>query len=858
MSTSELSQLRKAAKAFAKKNRQKLSTIHVLCAVFEQTGPARELLLQRRLDADGLARACRAFDEELDDAVANAFGEAREVARFASVPARMAAAGRASGPSAAAPRALHLLIALLSNRRFAAPRSLQHCGVDVAKLRMAATRIAHGRVAAPRASRIASEHARKAPRMDAQLSKHARARRVGPTADSSRRGRAVPVSLLPPASEKKPTRTPAKTKAKAKPKAVTSSKDRRPSSKSPRAKGGSDIKTASPKAAAVADASKRSSARPMLEFDAESFPLIHRLGNNLTAAATRGELDPVVGREQEVEQVLEVLVKRHANNALLVGAAGVGKTSVARAVAAKLAAESRVLIALPVSDLLAGTGARGSLSERILGLRAEVEQAGNIVLFVDDFHELLQGAADEALGELRSMLAAGDVAVVATTSPADYRRCIETDAALARRFSTVAIDEPDEALAHEILEVVAKQLETHHGVRFRPDAIRGAVQWSQRYVRGRALPDKAVAILDRAGARMQRQKGQGVDRAAVAAVVSAMAEVPEERLLQTDHERMLALAELMAERVVGHDEACQKIAAVLRRNAAGLRGNRPIGTFLLLGPTGVGKTETAKAVAELLFHSPDAMTRLDMSEYAEAHAVARLIGAPPGYVGHEAGGLLTEAVRKRPYQVVLLDEIEKAHRDVLEVFLQVFDEGRLTDGRGRTVSFDNTVLILTSNLGAGEMRAVQTKRSVGFGARKQETPSSELATVAIQAAKAQLPPELYNRLDEVMFYAPLRRDHVAAVAERMLRQLRGTLEQRGVHVEIDAGVLEVLLEQGGYDVEMGARPMRRTIVRLIEAPIADLILKGELNDGAVLLIAGSDAELVFDVVDRASRVPRVG
>jgi ATP-dependent Clp protease ATP-binding subunit ClpC len=323
---------------------------------------------------------------------------------------------------------------------------------------------------------------------------------------------------------------------------------------------------------------------------------------------------------------------------------------------------------------------------------------------------------------------------------------------------------------------------------------------------------------------------------------------------------MMHLEELLADRVVGHDQGLQRIARVLRRNAAGLRGKRPIGSFLLLGPTGVGKTETAKAIAEALFHSPDAMTRLDMSEYSESHAVARLIGAPPGYVGHEAGGELTEAVRRRPYQVVLLDEIEKAHRDVLEAFLQVFDAGRLTDGRGRCVDFDNTVFVLTSNLGAQELCAARSERRVGFGSsRTTKGDADRTQEIALQAARAALPPELYNRFDEVIVYAALDRAEVREIATRQLQALAGSLADRDIALDVDPAVVEVLLDSGGFEPEFGARPMRRAIARLVEGPLAELLLTGELAPGSAAIVDVVDGALVVQAVGgrpRASSTAR--
>jgi len=374
-----------------------------------------------------------------------------------------------------------------------------------------------------------------------------------------------------------------------------------------------------------------------------------------------------------------------------------------------------------------------------------------------------------------------------------------------------------------------------------------AVTWSARYLPERALPDKAVGLLDLAGARARRRGETEVGREQVADVVSESTGVPVERLLETDGSRMLRLEQLMAARVVGHAGSLARIARVLRRNASGFRAQRPIGSFLLLGPTGVGKTETAKAIAECLFHSPHAMTRLDFSEYAEAHAIARLVGAPPGYVGHESGGQLTEAVRKRPYQVLLLDEIEKAHRDVLEAFLQVFDEGRMTDGRGRTVDFTNAVIVMTSNLGADVSRSTMRGR-IGFGATSDRD-ASPYEQAMCAAARAALPPELYNRIDEVLAFEALRREDVAEVARRMLRGLAEELEAaRGVRLDVSDAAVEALLASGGFDAELGARPMRRAIARLVEAPIAEMILEDKLARGDVALVDAEDGRVVVDAV----------
>jgi ATP-dependent Clp protease ATP-binding subunit ClpC len=741
------------------------------------------------------------------------------------------------------PIGVHLLIALMSDRRSAGHRALDQCGVDVNRLRVAAMNVGLGLVGR---RRIVTR--REAERETAQgVSSPLMKRPTGTTVPlmpllprAAAKGSVVPVALLPSVVES-PAVTP------------IGDRDARESEKPP-----------SPKALPEAAARSSRKGRPLTGdagatasrffLDPKRFPTIAQLGRNLTLAAELGELDPVVGRDGEVEQALDVLAKRQGNSPCLVGVAGVGKTSVVRALAQRIAdaedvvtLDDRIIVEVQVTDLIAGTGVRGALAQRFAMIRKEVLSArGRIVLFFDEIHELFIGdLADEISGDLKVALARGELPCIGATTPEEYAKAIESDAALARRFSRVEVDEPSREDAYLVLDALAPALESHHGVRFAEDALALSVGWSVRYLPGRALPDKAVSIIDLAGARARRRGGTEVTAEVVAEVVSEMAQVPIDRLLETDRERMLRLEELLAERVVGHGESIARIARILRRNAAGLGSRRPIGTFLLLGPTGVGKTETAKAVAEVLFFDENAMTRLDLSEYSEAHTVARLVGAPPGYVGHEAGGQLTESVRRRPYQVVLLDEIEKAHRDVLQAFLAAFDEGRMTDGRGRTVDFTNTVFLLTSNIGA-DVTGASVKRRVGFGAlfgpEDGEGRERESRAV-IAAARATLPPELYNRIDEVLVFAPLGRTEVREIASRLLLGLGQSLAlERGLRLEFGEDVVLHLLEHGGFDPSLGARPMRRAIARLVEAPLADALLKNDVSAGDVVLldIAGDE------------------
>jgi ATP-dependent Clp protease ATP-binding subunit ClpC len=801
----ELAALRKSAEELAKGRGERSTTGHLLAAIASQPGGAADLLIERRLDAEVLLKAARVLTDDHADAVSRALQRARDLA--ARSPARET-------------NAMHLLFALCQERTTAAYRAIEQCGYDVAKLRMAAMQIAMG-IVGPR--RIPAQQL-SLPRPAARP-----ARSLGPSVETVPPPRPrVPAPTAAPAPAPAPAPVPAPAPAPA-----LRARRSRPAS---------------------------SSSHSRFELDPKRFPTLGALARNLTLAAARGELDPVFGREAEIDRTLDVLAKRQGNCPCLVGAAGVGKTSVVYGLAARIAEgtdvealDDRVILEVSAPALLAGTGVRGALAERVGQMKQEVAATGGrVVLFLDELHALL-GEGEEIAAELKVALARGELACIGATTPEDFKRVVLADAGLARRMTPIEVVElaPDEAVL--ALERVAPAFAKHHGVRFSSEAIAAAVAWSARYVPQRALPDKAVGVLDLAGARARRRGETNVGREQVAEVLSELAAVPVERLLETDGSRMLRLEQLLAERVVGHGEALARIAQVLRRNASGFRSRRPIGSFLLLGPTGVGKTETAKAIAECLFHSPHAMTRLDFSEYAESHAVARLVGAPPGYVGHEAGGQLTEAARKRPYQVLLLDEIEKAHRDVLEAFLQVLDEGRMTDGRGRTVDFTNVVIVMTSNLGADVAQPTPRSR-IGFGAKSAPRDTHvEYEVALLGAARAALPPELYNRIDEVLAYAPLGRDDVAEVARRMLRDLAAELEAaRGVRLDASNAAVDALLASGGYDPELGARPMKRAIARLVEAPIAEMILRGELGRGDVALVDAEGDTVLIDAV-RAKR-----
>lgn len=810
----ELVLLRRLAEQLASGRKERVTSAHLLAAIASRESPASELLAERSLTAERLLRAARASTDDEADPLRRAIERAREIG---------------SRMGAMEPLGVHLLIALLSERRSAAHRALDQCGVDTNRLRVAAMNIGLGLVGRRRiVTRKGAEREAGEQRFE-------------------RRPSGTTVPLVPAALARTLTKPPAPPDAAAEP-------EERPSD--------APAPVSTPEAPRTRVTARESKPRPIpvrqrplslapsrFGLDPKQFPTLAAFGKNLTRAAEAGALDPVIGRETEVEQALDILAKRRGNNPCFVGAAGVGKTSVVRGLAQRIASsegvatlDNRIIVEISIAEFFSGTGVRGALAERFALLRKEVAASeGRVVLFFDEMHQLWSGdAADEISGDLKAALGRGELPCIGATTPDEFKRIVDGDAALGRRFSVVDVVEPTREDAYLVIDALAPIYEKHHGVRFAEDVLALSVGWSVRYLPGRALPDKAVQILDLAGARTRRRGATEVTPEVLAEVVSEIAEVPVERLLETDRERMLRFEELLAERVVGHSSEIARIARILRRNAAGLGSRRPIGTFLLLGPTGVGKTETAKAVAEVLFFDENAMTRLDMAEYSEPHSVARLIGAPPGYVGHESGGQLTEAVRRRPYQVILLDEIEKAHPDVLQTFLGVFDEGRLTDGRGRTVDLTNAVIFLTSNIGAEETGA-SPRRKVGFGSSDAAADRANEERGVVAAARAALPPELYNRIDEVLVFAPLGRGDVVQIARRLLDGVSEALAvERGMRVDFDDALVEHLLEQGGYDASLGARPMKRTIARLVEAPLAEAILRGDVSSGDSVVLELAD------------------
>ncbi len=823
------------AKDFAQRRRQSLSTAHVLCALLQEDERLMRLCAERGLGEPGLFAALSHAHEERPNAIDLAQERARKLAASSG--------GQTVG--------LHLWLAIVRDARSAGALLLKQAGVSSDELSHVVAGLLQGvtLAAAPGAKSIAQassvtvaapERARKT-RSDAAWLKAPRAR--------MRRDHGL---LLAEQTESKLQRRLGSAPHVAPATAATET----PSAKH----GAPNAPLPKPRAVhAPRPATKAAKAQAELGvLDPQSFPLLHALGRNLTQAAALGQIDDVIGREAEIDMLLDVLARRRGNNPVLVGPPGVGKTALVEGLALAMlhSRSERTLIELSASSLLAGTGVRGALSERVATLRAEVKKSdGRVLLFIDEIHTVIGGAEGDSLGnELKTALSRGELPVVGATTDAEYRRVFERDAALARRFTRIEVGEPTRADALSILRGVAPHYERHHAVRYDDAALSAAVELSVRYLTERQLPDKAIALLDQAGARVHRRGRACVDQAAVASVVSELAGVSVERLLMQDGDALLSLETHLAERVVGQTAAVSCIANALRKSAAGFRGARPLGTFLFLGPTGVGKTEMAKAIAERMFPGTQ-LTRIDMSELSEPHSVARLFGAPPGYVGHEDAGQLTDAVRHRPYQLVLLDEIEKAHPDVLLALLPLLDEGRLTDGRGRTVDFTNTVIVMTSNLGA-ESAAARARIGFGDAERSRDAEGHDDVRArerALSIARAAMPPELWNRIDEPLYFKPLSEIEVMKVARRMLSEVaKIALERHDVVLEVETSALLALVAAGGFDRALGARPMRRTISRLVEAPLSRALLAGEVRKGERVVLHAEYGTLEFSQPGRAT------
>ena len=646
-----------------------------------------------------------------------------------------------------------------------------------------------------------------------------------------------------------------------------------------------------------------------------SFPTLEQYSRDLTEAAREDRLDPVVGRNAEVERVMQILCRRMKNNPCLVGEPGVGKTAVVEGLAQMIAsgtvpeilADKRIL-SLDLSGMVAGSKYRGEFEERIKRVIAEVRAAGNVILFVDELHTLIgaggaEGAMD-ASNILKPALSRGEVQMIGATTRTEYRKYIEKDAALERRFQPVYVEEPTREETIAILQGLRSKYEEHHGVTISDDALEAATDYAIRYINDRFLPDKAIDLIDEAASRKKlgifagnktakkaeetrhnleealeaalaegdieaaqalkkdldktdkkiektkynmREKEQEqmlVTEEDVADVVSVWTKIPVSKITQTESQRLLKLEEILHKRVVGQNEAVETVAKAIRRGRVGLKDpKRPIGSFLFLGPTGVGKTELSKALAEAMFGNENAIIRVDMSEYMEKHSVSKMIGSPPGYVGFEEGGQLSEQVRKNPYSVILFDEIEKAHPDVFNVLLQVLDDGRITDSQGRTVDFKNTIIIMTSN--AGAQRIVDPKKLGFSNVENAESEHKDMKNNVMEEIKRMFKPEFLNRIDDIIVFRALSKEDVKGIAALMLKELKNRLaKQMDITLTYGDTVKNFIFEKG-YDKKYGARPLKRAIQNNIEDSLAEEILSGKIQASDKVSMTVVDGKVVF-------------
>ena len=654
--------------------------------------------------------------------------------------------------------------------------------------------------------------------------------------------------------------------------------------------------------------------------------MLEQFGTDLTAKAKAGKLDPVIGRAAEIERVMQVLSRRQKNNPLLIGEPGVGKTAVVEGLAQLIVADQvpdiisgKRVITLDVSALVAGSKYRGEFEERLKKVIKEVVKDGNIILFIDEMHTIIgAGSAEgsiDAAAILKPPLSRGELQVIGATTTEEYRKHLEKDSALARRFQTVNVKEPSEEQALRILDGLRDRYEAHHHVRYSDEALQAAVSMSSRYIQDRFLPDKAIDVLDEAGARMrirnrtlpdeirkfddelrrvrldkeEAASAQEFERAAqlrdeekqleeqraeaekrfseesdkelaniteveIADVVSMSTGVPVSNLTEAEADKLLRMEGVLHERIIGQEEAVTALSKAIRRSRSGLKDpKRPSGSFIFLGPSGVGKTELSKALAEFLFGTEDALITYDMSEYMEKHSVSRLVGSPPGYVGFDEGGQLTKAVRQRPYSVVLFDEIEKAHPDVFNILLQILEEGRLTDSQGRSVDFRNTVIIMTSNVGA---RQIAETAPLGFTPDSQKGLSDkEIKSRVMSEMKKLFRPEFLNRLDEIIVFKSLTEEQIAQIVDLMVADLRDRLIAMDMTINLTPEA-RALVAKEGTDTTMGARPLRRAIQRLLEDPISEQLLAGTWHAGSVIDVDVKDGELAFTPGTGAIPAPR--
>ena len=667
-----------------------------------------------------------------------------------------------------------------------------------------------------------------------------------------------------------------------------------------------------------ADSKEQGAKRGSNRGSFNSTPTLNQYGSDLTKRATEGKLDPVIGRSTEIDRVIQILSRRTKNNPCLIGEPGVGKTAIAEGLAEKIVAgdvpetlKNKRVVSVDISSMVAGAKYRGDFEERIKKSLDEVRKAGDVILFIDEIHTIVgAGSAEgtvDAANILKPLLARGEIQVIGATTTNEYRKYIEKDAALERRFSPVTVEEPSEEDAIKILEGLRDKYEAHHNVKITDDAIKAAVDLSIRYVNDRYLPDKAIDLIDEAASKVKMQSytkpdsirkleeeiekvnkekeeaiaTQNFEKAAklrdkqrtkkekleeeqakwkdgntknvitlnkenIAEVIARWTGIPAYKITETESDKLRHLEENLHKRVIGQNEAVSAVAKAIRRGRVGLTDpNRPTGSFLFLGPTGVGKTELAKALAEAMFGNEDAMIRIDMSEFMESHSVAKLIGSPPGYVGYDEGGQLTEKVRRKPYSVILFDEMEKAHPDVMNMLLQILEDGRLTDSQGRTVNFKNTIIIMTSNVGA---KLITDKNKLGFAndksAENEKQEYENIKKEVLAELKKQFRPEFINRIDDIIVFHKLNNEDINKIMEIMLKQVQKRLELQNYKVEIDDSAKELIAKKG-VDNNYGARPLRRSIQNMLEDKIAEAILDGIIKPGKKAVATAKDDEIII-------------
>ena len=650
-----------------------------------------------------------------------------------------------------------------------------------------------------------------------------------------------------------------------------------------------------------------------------STPTLNQYGTDLTKEASMGKLDPVIGRKNEIERVVQILSRRTKNNPCLIGEPGVGKTAVVEGLAEKIVQgdvpellKNKRVVTVDLSSMVAGAKYRGDFEERIKKALNEVKKAGDVILFIDEIHTIVgagsaEGAIDAA-NILKPLLARGEIQLIGATTLNEYRKYIEKDSALERRFSPVTVNEPTHEETVQILKGIRDKYEAHHNIKITDEAINSAVELSSRYINDRFLPDKAIDLIDEASSKIrltsleepesikelenkiqnmnQEKEGavkiQKFEKAAklrdevnslkeelekeknkwknkktktipklteedIAKVIASWTGIPAAKITQDENKKLKNLDKELHKRVIGQNEAVEAVAKAIRRSRVGLKNpNRPIGSFLFLGPTGVGKTELSKALAESLFGTEDSIIRIDMSEFMEPHSVAKLIGAPPGYVGFDDGGQLTEKIRRKPYSAILFDEIEKAHPDVMNMLLQILEDGRLTDSQGRTVNFKNTVIIMTSNIGA---RLITDKKSLGFANSSEEDETKEYEDIkknVMAELKKELRPEFINRIDDIIVFHKLNDDEIRSIIDLLLKNVEKRLVEQGLNIKIDKSVKELIAKKG-VDKEFGARPLRRAIQNIVEDKLAEEILDGNIKPGIEAKLVAKDDKVELKV-----------